>query len=51
MASTICYALAVMTSESVWIKNIIKQQCTDSYIENILLSYEHKVDYASEVLV
>jgi len=51
IASVICFALAVLTSESVWIKNIIKQQCTDSYIENIFLTYEHKTDYASEVLV
>ena len=33
------------------IKNILKQQCTDSYLEAIFLYYEDKIDYISKLLV
>ena len=32
MAISIIFAVTTLTTESVWIKNIIKQNCTDSHL-------------------
>ena len=41
----------MLTHESVWIKRIIKQQCTDTYLNEIFLYYENRIDYISQILV
>ena len=35
----VVYSITVLTSESVWIKQIVKYKCTDTYLQNILLNF------------
>lgn len=41
---SIIYSIVGATSDSTWIKQIVKYQCTDSYLQNIFLYYEHMID-------
>jgi large-conductance mechanosensitive channel len=47
----IIYSIVNTTSDSTWIKQIIKYQCTDTYLQNIFLYYEHMIDQTSTYLV
>lgn len=51
IAASIIYSIATLTKESLWIKEIIKIKCTDSYLEEIFLYYEHSIDKISTLLI
>jgi hypothetical protein len=51
MAGMIIYSLVILTKESVWIKQVIKYNCTDQYLKQILFYYEDQLDYISRLLV
>lgn len=51
MAGSIIYSIIVLTRESVWIKEITKYQCTDSYLLNIFHYYERNIDKMSSLLI
>lgn len=42
--ASIVYSIVNATSDSTWIKQIVKYQCTDSYLQNIFLYYELIID-------
>lgn len=48
---SIIYSIVNATSDSTWIKQIVKYQCTDSYLQNIFLYYEHMIDQTSTYLI
>jgi hypothetical protein len=37
--ASIVYSIVNATGDSTWIKQIVKYQCTDSYLQNIFLYY------------
>jgi hypothetical protein len=48
---SIIYSIINTTSDSTWIKQIVKYQCTDSYLQNIFLYYEYMIDQTATYLV
>lgn len=44
------YSISNTTSDSTWIKQIVKYQCTDTYLQNIFLYYEGAIDQISATL-
>ena len=49
--ASIVYSIVNATSDSTWIKQIVKYQCTDSYLQNILLYYEIMIDQTASYLI
>lgn len=48
--ASIVYSITRTTNDSVWIKQIVKYQCTDDYLQNIFLYYELMIDGIANTL-
>lgn len=48
---SIIYSIVGATSDSTWIKQIVKYQCTDSYLQDIFLYYEYMIDQIATYLI
>lgn len=51
VAGSIIYTILNFTNDSVWIKEIMKLQCTDNFLQNIFLYYEGVMDMNSTMLL
>jgi len=45
------YSIYVLTDNSKWIKQIIKNKCTDSFLQDIFTYYESQIDYMAATLI
>ncbi len=45
------YSIISTTNDSNWIKQIVRYQCTDTYLQNIFLYYEKEIDKISTILL
>ncbi len=48
---SIIYSIVNTTIDSTWIKQIVRYQCTDNYLQNIFLYYETNLDQISTTLI
>lgn len=48
---SIVYSIVTTTSDSVWIKQIIRLQCTDTYLQDIFRYYETMIDKTASILI
>lgn len=48
---SIIYSIYNATNDSTWIKQIVKYQCTDTYLQNIFLYYEYMIDQTATYLI
>lgn len=49
--ASIVYAVVTTTTDSTWIKAVVRYQCTDSFLQNVLLYYEYMIDQTSTTLL
>jgi hypothetical protein len=49
--ASIVYSILNTTKDSTWIKQIVKYQCTDNYLQNIFLYYEYMIDQTATYLL